>query len=385
MVFQHDVFRPAFGPVGQRHLQRPEHRHRARRDIAQVLAHAVLQKRQIHHGVRLADARALDEIPHGLGRVAPAAHAGQRGHARVVPAGDVALFDQPAQIALAHDRAREVQARKLNLAGRVFKPADADDPVVQRPVVLVLQRAEGMRDALQRVADGMGKIIHRVNAPGLAGAVVLLVQDAVEHRVAHVDVGRSHVDFRPEHIAAFRVPARAHFLEQAQAFLRGAVAPGRILARLRQGAAVFAHLLLRQLVHVRKAAANQVHGVLIALFVVFRCEEQPAVPGKAQPADVVHDAFDELRFLLGGVGIVKAEVAQPAIALRGDEIDVHGLGVADVQVAVGFRREAGMHPSAVLAGADVLVDKVPDKIASQRFGVFHGKSSLSALHNMMIV
>src|SRR6185369_16412819 len=68
-----------------------------------------------------------------------------------------------------------------------------DEPVVKRPVILELQRAERMRDALDRVGLAVGEIIARIDEPPGAGARMRGVQDAVEHRVAQIDVARGHV------------------------------------------------------------------------------------------------------------------------------------------------------------------------------------------------
>ncbi len=40
----------------------------------------------------------------------------------------------------------------------------------------------------------MRKIVHRVDAPFISGPVVIETLDAVQHRVAHVHVGRRHID-----------------------------------------------------------------------------------------------------------------------------------------------------------------------------------------------
>ncbi|MPN16036.1 hypothetical protein SDC9_163374 [bioreactor metagenome] len=57
-------------------------------------------------------------------------------------------------------------------------------------MILKLQRAQGMGDALDGVLNGMGEVVHGVNAPGFPGAVVPDAVDAVNHRVAHVEVAR---------------------------------------------------------------------------------------------------------------------------------------------------------------------------------------------------
>src|SRR5436309_192995 len=51
-------------------------------------------------------------------------------------------------------------------------------------MVLEFQRADRMGNALNRVGLAVGPVVHRVDAPFVAGAVVLRVQDAVHDRVA---------------------------------------------------------------------------------------------------------------------------------------------------------------------------------------------------------
>ena len=79
------------------------------------------------------------EVADGLGRVAAPAQAAERRHARVVPAATWPSVDQPQQLALAHHRVGEVQARELDLP-RAVDAQLVEEPVVERPVVLVLQR-----------------------------------------------------------------------------------------------------------------------------------------------------------------------------------------------------------------------------------------------------
>ncbi len=71
-----------------------------------------------------------------------------------------------------------------------------------------------MGDALDGVALPVGKVVHRVDAPLATGAVVLrLVQDAIHHRIAQVDVGRGHIDPGAQHSGAVGELASAHALE----------------------------------------------------------------------------------------------------------------------------------------------------------------------------
>ena len=168
--------------------------------------------------------------------------------------------------------------------------------------------------------------------------------------------------------------ARFHFLKQAQAFLHGTIPIGAVFAGLGQGAAVFAHLLGAQLAHIGQTALDPVHGDFVALVIVFAGEEQAALPVEAQPVDVGHDAVHILGLFLGGVGIVKAQIGHAAEFFGGLEIREHGLAMADVQVAVGFGRETGVHVL-VTATLQILLYGFPDKIGFVRRGRFHSDRS----------
>ncbi len=135
----------------------------------------------------------------GLGRVAAAANAADRRHARIVPPAHVLLVHELQQLPLAHDGVVQVQARKLDLLRLARQRQVVHEPVVQRPVILELERADRMRDALDRVRDRMRVVVHRVDAPRVARPVMMRATDAIQNRVAHVDVGRRHVDLRAQH------------------------------------------------------------------------------------------------------------------------------------------------------------------------------------------
>ena len=59
--------------------------------------------------------------------------------------------------------------------------------------------------------------------------------------------------------------------------------------------------------------------------------------------DVLLDGFHKLHVFLGGVGVIHTQVAQAAKLLGSAEVNDQGLAVADVQVAVGLRREPGVN------------------------------------------
>ncbi len=148
-----------------------------------------------------------------------------------------------------------------------------------------LQRAHGVGDALDRIRLPVRVVVHRINAPLRAGAVVLGVQNAIHHRVAHVQVGRGHVDLRPQHPRAIGKFAGAHALEQIEVLLDRAVTIRAVLAGLGQRAAVFADLVGGEIVHVRLARLDELERPLVELIeIVGRIAE--LVPVVAQPAHV---------------------------------------------------------------------------------------------------
>ena len=70
-------------------------------------------------------------------------------------------------------------------------------------------------------------------------------------------------------------------------------------------------------------------------------------PFETEPADVFLDRFDVLDVFLRGIGVIEAEVAQPAEFRRDAEVQADRLRVADVQVPVRFGRKPRVHTAAV--------------------------------------
>ena len=119
----------------------------------------------------------------------------------------------------------DAQPGKLDLAGMGGQLAVFDDPVVQGAVRLELQRAQAVGDALQCVLNGVGEVVHGVNAPLVALPVVAHVVDAIDHRVAHIEVAAGQVDLGAQgHGAVGELPG-AHAGKQVQALLHRAI-PG---------------------------------------------------------------------------------------------------------------------------------------------------------------
>ena len=90
----------------------------------------------------------------------------------------------------------------------------------------------------------------------LAGVMMLGVADAVEHRVAHPDVGRGHVDLRAQRAGAVGELAGLHPGEEVEVLLDGAVAERAFLAGAVGRAAIFVGVLGREVADVGLALSG---------------------------------------------------------------------------------------------------------------------------------
>jgi len=171
-------------------LERPQHGEAARRGGVQRCARDMLDDLppRSHGGLRDADlstAGRVRETPfalpaaglcdailvaeaveHRCGEAAPAEPL-DGWQSRVIPAADEAALDEELELALRHERVRDVEARVLPRHGLV-QPQGVQQPVV-RPVDRLalpeLEGAERVRDVLERVDDAVGVVVGRVDAP----------------------------------------------------------------------------------------------------------------------------------------------------------------------------------------------------------------------------
>ncbi len=276
------------------------------------VADGVLEHADLDDAVGLRHADHGREVADALGREAAPAQARDRGHPRIVPAAHVALVDEAQQHALRQDGVGEVEPGELVLARPRRHRQVLDEPVVEGPVDLELERADRVRDALDRVGLAVREVVRRVDAPRVAGARMRRVQDPVQHRVAQVDVRRGHVDPGAQHARAVGELAAAHPLEEVEVLLDRAVAPRAVPAGLGQRAAVLADLVGREVVDVGLAGPDQVDGPLVELLEVVGRVVEVLAPVEPEPADVRLDGVDVLLLLLGRVRVVEAEVAAAA-------------------------------------------------------------------------
>ncbi len=150
--------------------------------------------------------------------------------------------------------------------------------------------------------------------------------------------------------------AGLHAGEEVEIFFDGPVAVGAVLAGLGEGAAVLADLVGGEVVDVGLAGLDELESPLVELAEVVGGVAE-ALPVEAEPADVLLDGIDVLLLFLLGIGVVEAQVGLAAELIGQAEIEADGLGVADVEVAVGLGWKAGLDLGvAVLFGAHILGD-----------------------------
>ena len=78
----------------------------------------------------------------------------------------------------------------------------------------------------------------------------------------------------------------------------------------------------------------------------------------AQPPNTVLDGVDVLSLFLPRIGVIEAQIGVPQELIGEPEIQVDGLGVANVQVAVGLGRKARLYAAAKFVRLQVANDDV---------------------------
>src|SRR5207302_9128572 len=106
----------------------------------------------------------------------------------------------------------------------------------------------------------------------------------------------------------------------------------------------------------------ELDGPFIEWFEIIGGVVQALAPVEAEPADIVHNGIDVLAFLLGGVGVIEAEIAQAAVLLREAEVEANRLGMPDVKIAVRLRRKARVNAAAEAPRLVVLLDALFDEV-----------------------
>ena len=274
--------------------------------MVQVLADAVLESGQLDDVLAPGHADALAEAADRAGRVSPAAESRDGGHAGVVPACDVTVLHQLPQPALAHDRVAQVEACELDLLGSRGGVDLLEDPVVEGAAIGELERAERVGDVLDCVREAVGEVVHRVDRPGIPGAVVWGCDDPVEDRIPHRQDRGGHVDLGAKGPGAGCELAFAHAPEEVEILLRRPCPVGAIGAGRRECPSALQDPVGAEVADEGLAPLDQLQGELVELLEIVRGEVEMLSPVDSQPAQVAQLGLDVRRFLRTRIGVVEA-------------------------------------------------------------------------------
>src|SRR5262249_44110306 len=90
------------------------------------------------------------------------------------------------------------------------------------------------------------------------------------------------------------------------------------------------------------------------------------LPLETQPTHVFLDGVYIFGFLFLGVGIVEAQIGAAAELVGQPEVQADGLGMANMEIAVGLRREPRPDTALVLAGLQVVANNLADEVGGRR-------------------
>jgi hypothetical protein len=123
-----------------------------------------------------------------------------------------------------------------------------------------------------------------------------------------------------------------------------------VFAGFRERAAIFTDFVRSQVIDVCLAGFDNRYRAFIDLFEVVGGIEKPICPFVSQPPNIPHDVRFKLFFFFAGIGVVKPQVAESSKFGSDAKIEANGLRMPNMQVSVGFGREAGVNAAAVSVG-----------------------------------
>lgn len=178
----------------------------------------------------------------------------------------------------------------------------------------------------ETVADGVCVVVERIDAPLVAHVGMRVVLDTIDHGVSESGIDVFLVDFGTKRHRPFLMQSQPHLVEQLQVlFDRPVSILGGESVR-----SLLPHLLGRLVADERVSLLDELESEVIEDFKVVggMCDFPGLV---AHELDVFFDVDDVLDVLLGGVGIIEAQVALPTLVDLGlHEVEPHRLAVPDV-------------------------------------------------------
>mmetsp|Transcript_8861 Transcript_8861/g.15579 ORF Transcript_8861/g.15579 Transcript_8861/m.15579 type:complete len:218 (-) Transcript_8861:351-1004(-) len=217
-------------------------------------------------------------------------------------------------------------------------------------MILKLQRAQRMRNPLDRISNRMGKVIHGINTPFISGSLMRFVFNTINHRIAEVEIGRGHVYLGTEGVRSIGKATRAHLFEELEIFFSGSIAVWTFLSWLGQCASILSHFLGRQFIDEGVSRLDEVDCCIVNELEVIRCFANVSKPrthlllptlilsvitkrsqSLLNPPHILQYALHIFIVLLAGVGIVQSHVTSSIASGEGPchgKVEGNCLGVS---------------------------------------------------------
>mmetsp|Transcript_38326 Transcript_38326/g.114750 ORF Transcript_38326/g.114750 Transcript_38326/m.114750 type:complete len:387 (-) Transcript_38326:1209-2369(-) len=258
-----------------------------------------------------------------------------RGHTRIVPTGNLPLFDEPRELPLGQHCVTKINPREF-LDADATKSERTLNPTILLVPIIVFGGTQGVGDPLDGIDNGTRQVVGGVRLVTLTGTMMRRQILSVQYRIAHGTVHAAHVDPGPEAERRPLLGSRAHELEVFHR-LGGGLIP---MGRLDPVHTFLLHLLLGSIVHVGESVPDHPLGVSSdGLEVVTGVGHHVGLD--AQFAQILQDGRLILLLLLGRVGIVEPRDESTLVPSGVVIVQEQRLGVSDVKVSRGFGGEAG--------------------------------------------
>ena len=220
-----------------------------------------------------------------------------------------------------------------------------------------------MCNSLDGILNGMGKIIHGINAPRVARVMMGHMSHPVNNGITHIHIRRRHINTGPQNFLPVPVHPVFHIFEQFQILLHAPFRRRVFLSRLRQGSPVFPDLIRAQIGYISFSFFNQRNRRFIHLPEIIGCKEQTVFPVCAKPLNIRFNRLYKFRLFLCRIGIVKTHIELAAVLFCKTIIQKNTLGVPDMQISVRFGRKTGVN-RIINALRQIFIDDLLDKITT---------------------
>ena len=209
-----------------------------------------------------------------------------------------------------------------------------ENPVIQFTPDLELQRAKRMTDAFNAVADRMSVVVQGIDAPFVPHVGMRVVLDTINYRVSQSCISVLIIDFCSQGISSLFVKTHLHLFEQSQVLINRSIS----VLRWKSLSSFLPHFLSRLRTHKGVSLFDQSNCVIIEKIEVIRSvSDFPRLI--SHKLDVFFDVVNVFDVLFGWVSVIKSQVAISLGYLGLHEVESHSFAMADVEIAVGFRRE----------------------------------------------